>query len=53
MVENQLLFFFLIGLLYSPPDVSEEVMLGNLMSKCEPLAVTILLFIAYSLVVMS
>lgn len=44
--------FFLEGLLKSPPEV-KEVMLGNLISKWLPFSVTILLFIAYNLVVMS
>lgn len=48
-----LTFFVLIGDLYSTEDVRDEVMLGNRMSRCEPFAVTILLFMAYSLVVMS
>lgn len=45
--------FFLTGDLYSPPDVKEDVILGSLISKCDPFSVTILLFIAYNLVVMS
>lgn len=46
-------FLVLIGDLYSPDEVNEDVILGNLMSRCDPFAVTILLFIAYSFVVIS
>lgn len=46
-------FLVRIGDLYSPPYVKEEVILGSLISKWDPLAVTILLFIAYNFVAIS
>lgn len=42
-----------MGDLYSPPEVNEDVILGSLISKWDPFAVTILLFIAYNFVVIS